>query len=189
MNTKIILIVAFSYLYVFFEIMMSRIGRRNRTIEKTSDKGSFWVLIVTIAIGYAISFGMGASHNGRMAPWNTFFAIGIILVLIGLYIRVKSILELKQQFTYNVTKIENHELIDKGWYGIIRHPGYLGQLIIFLGIATSMSNWLSILGMMLPVLAGFIYRINVEEIFMTEQLGQKYVEYKNRTKRLIPWIY
>lgn len=189
MDIKIILIIAFSYMYVFFEIAMSRIGKRNRTVEKTSDKGSFWVLILTIAIGYAVAFRLGASHTGRMAPWNTFFSMGVLLVIVGLYIRINSIVALKKQFTYNVTKIENHQLIETGWYRVIRHPGYLGQLIIFLGIAISISNWWSIVGMMLPVLAGFIYRIYVEEKFMQEQFGHKYAEYKQRTNRLIPWIY
>ncbi len=189
MNIKIILIIAFSYLYVFFEIIMSRIGKRNRTIEKTSDKGSIWILVLTIFIGYAISFRLGASSLGRMAPWNTYFAMGTVLIIIGLYIRISSILALKQQFTFTVTKMENHELVETGWYKHIRHPGYLGQLVIFLGIATAMSNWLSITGMMLPVMAGFLYRIHVEEKFMKEQMGQKYLDYKKHTKRLIPKIY
>ena len=189
MYIKIILILAFSYLYVFFEILMSRIGRRNKTIEKSSDKGSIWVLIIAIFIGYTISSRLAASSTGRLAPWNTYFAIGSVLILIGLYIRISSILALKQQFTYTVTKMENHELIVTGWYRYIRHPGYLGQLIIFLGIATAMSNWLSVAGMMLPVLAGFIYRIRVEEKFMREQMGQKYLDYQKRTSRLIPKIY
>jgi protein-S-isoprenylcysteine O-methyltransferase len=96
---------------------------------------------------------------------------------------------LKQQFTYTVTKIENHELIEKGLYKSIRHPGYLGQLIIFTGISTLLSNWLSIVLMIIPVLLGYIYRIRVEEKFMIEQMGEKYLDYQNRTKRLIPMIY
>jgi protein-S-isoprenylcysteine O-methyltransferase Ste14 len=111
------------------------------------------------------------------------------MVIVGLFIRIRSILILKQHFTYTVTKIEGHELIQTGFYKSIRHPGYLGQLLIFTGIATSMSNWLSILLMIIPVLIGFVYRISVEERFMTEQLGQKYLDYQKRTKRLIPKIY
>jgi len=38
-------------------------------------------------------------------------------------------------------------------------------------------------------LFGYIYRIRTEERFMTEQLGQKYIDYQKRTKRLIPLIY
>ena len=74
-------------------------------------------------------------------------------------------------------------------YKSIRHPGYLGQIVIFIGISTSMSNWLSIVLMMIPIALGYGYRIEVEERFMTEQMGEYYLNYKNRTKRLIPMIY
>jgi protein-S-isoprenylcysteine O-methyltransferase Ste14 len=96
---------------------------------------------------------------------------------------------LKKQFTYTVTKIENHDLIATGLYKNIRHPGYLGQLIIFIGISTCLSNWLSILLMIIPVLLGYLHRINIEEKFMVEQMGQKYLDYQKRTKKLIPTIY
>ena len=43
---------------------------------------------------------------------------------------------LRQYFTYSVAKVEDHKLIETGLYKNIRHPGYLGQLLIFLGIST-----------------------------------------------------
>jgi protein-S-isoprenylcysteine O-methyltransferase Ste14 len=189
MNPKLILIIAFSYLYVVFEMLMSRRQKRGRTIETSSDQGSIWVLIFSIFVGYALSFSIGATTLGRIHHWDAFFAVGAFLVTTGLFIRIGSILTLKKHFTYTVTTIEHHELIETGLYRTIRHPGYLGQLIIFLGVAISMSNWLSVLGMMLPVTTGFLYRISVEEDFMQEQLGQKYVEYRRRTHRLIPTLY
>ena len=88
-----------------------------------------------------------------------------------------------------MTEIENHELIETGLYKYIRHPGYLGQLVIFLGISTSLSNWLSVLFMIFSVLIGYAYRITIEERFMKKQMGQKYIDYQKRTKRLIPLIY
>jgi protein-S-isoprenylcysteine O-methyltransferase Ste14 len=189
MNIKLILIISFSILYGLFEIYMSKRQQGKREISKSGDKGSIWLLIITISIGYWLSFIMAATKIGRIYHWNTFFVIGSILTIIGLIIRVTSILILKQQFTYRVTKIEDHELIESGLYRIIRHPGYLGQLIIFLGISTSLSNWLSILLMIVPVLLGYLNRIIVEEKFMIEQMGQKYIDYQKRTKRLIPMIY
>jgi protein-S-isoprenylcysteine O-methyltransferase Ste14 len=189
MNTKLILIIAFSILYGLFEIIMSRRQQSKRKISTSGDKGSIWLLTISISIGYWLSFIIAATRIGRIYHWNIFFVIGSILALTGLIIRVTSILQLKQQFTYTVTKIENHELIETGLYKIIRHPGYLGQLIIFLGISTCLSNWLSILLMIIPVLLGYLNRINVEEKFMVEQMGQKYLDYKKRTNRLIPTIY
>jgi len=124
-----------------------------------------------------------------MHDWNNFFAIGVALFVIGLLIRVHSLLTLRQYFTYSVAKVKNHKIIATGLYKFIRHPGYLGQLIIFIGISTSMSNWLSILLMMTPVTLGYLYRIKVEEKFMTDQLGEDYRNYQERTKRIIPMLY
>ena len=189
MNIKLILIIAFSILYGLLEIIMSRRPQDNRKISESGDRGSIWLLTISITIGYWLSFIIASGKIGRIYHWNTFFVTGSILVLTGLIIRVTSILQLKQQFTYTVTKIKNHELIETGLYKIIRHPGYLGQLIIFLGISVCLSNWLSILLMMIPVLLGYLNRINVEEKFMIEQMGQIYLDYRKRTKKLIPGIY
>jgi protein-S-isoprenylcysteine O-methyltransferase Ste14 len=189
MNTKLIIIIAFSTLYGLFEIYMSRRQQGRREISKSGDKGSIWLLIISISAGYWLSFIIASTKIGRVYHWNTFFAIGSVLALIGLIIRVTSILTLKQHFTYTVTQIEDHELIETGLYKNIRHPGYLGQLIIFLGIAVTLSNWLSVLLMCIPVLLGFLNRINVEEKFMVEQMGKKYIDYQKRTKRLIPSVY
>jgi protein-S-isoprenylcysteine O-methyltransferase Ste14 len=189
MNIKLILIITFSIFYGLFEIFMSRRPQDKSEISKSGDKGSLWLLTISISVGYWLSFILASTKVGRIYNWNTFFVIGSVLVLIGLIIRVTSILTLKQQFTYRVTRIENHKLVETGLYKYIRHPGYLGQLIIFLGISTCLSNWLSVLLMIIPVLLGYLNRIKVEEKFMVEQLGQNYQDYKKRTKKLIPAIF
>jgi protein-S-isoprenylcysteine O-methyltransferase Ste14 len=43
--------------------------------------------------------------------------------------------------------------------------------------------------MMIPVTIGYIYRIKVEERFMIEQMGASYLDYQERTKRMIPMLY
>jgi len=163
--------------------------KRKQDVVKSGDKASIWILFIFIGIGYFLSFRIGATKFGRIYHWDTFFTIGAIMVMTGMTIRIKSILTLKQHFTYTVTKIENHELIETGLYKIVRHPGYLGQLLIFTGTAVSMSNWLSFILMTIPVLCGYMYRIKVEEQFMIKQMGQTYADYQKRTKRLIPMIY
>ena len=189
MDTKIIIIIGFSYLYGFFEVFMNLRQRGKSIVTTSSDKGSLWLLYILITIGYAFSFSIGAIKIGRMNHWDAFFAVGAGLTVIGLIIRILSILTLKQYFTYSVAQVEKHKLIETGLYKFIRHPGYLGQLLIFAGISISLSNWLSILLMLIPVTIGYIYRIKVEERFMLEQMREDYLNYQKRTKRIIPMIY
>jgi protein-S-isoprenylcysteine O-methyltransferase Ste14 len=188
-DSKIIIIIAVSYLYGFFEVFMNLRQRSKNKVATSSDKSSLWWLYGLITAGYALSFSIGATKIGRIYSWNSFFAFGMAMVVIGLTIRIHSILTLKRYFTYSVAKVENHELIETGLYKFIRHPGYLGQIIIFIGISTSISNWLSILVMVISITFGYLYRINVEERFMMEQMGDIYLDYQKRTKRLIPMIY
>jgi protein-S-isoprenylcysteine O-methyltransferase Ste14 len=189
MDIKLILIIGFSYLYGFFEVFMNLRQRGRGQVASSGDKGSLWLLYGSITVGYCLSFAIGATKIGRMPGWDTFFVIGFALVTIGLIIRIYSILTLRQFFTYSVAKVAGHELIETGLYKVIRHPGYLGQLLIFIGLALSLSNWLSVVVMTLPIAFGYGYRIRVEEKFMREQLGQKYLEYQQRTKRIIPMLY
>lgn len=163
--------------------------KRNREITHSGDKGSIWILLFLIAIGYSLSFSIGSLHIGRIYHWNALFALGVSLILLGLIIRIISISTLKQHFTYTVTKIENHILIESGLYKHIRHPGYLGQIVIFIGTATALSNWLSIILMFIPVFIGYSYRIFIEEKFLVELMGQEYIDYQKRTNKLIPKVY
>lgn len=189
MNLKLIIILVITYSYGLFELFMGVKQKRKGNIEKSGDKSSVWMLVILIAFGYFFSFLIASTKTGRIYHWNTFFTIGMIMTTLELAIRITSILTLKKQFTYTVTKIENHELIERGLYKFILHPAYLGQLIIFAGISTALSNWVSIIFMMIPVSIGFIYRITIEEKFLKEQMGQQYMDYQKRTKRLIPMIY
>jgi protein-S-isoprenylcysteine O-methyltransferase Ste14 len=188
-DPKIIIIIAISYLYGLFEVLVNLQQRGRSKVTSSGDKSSLWLLYGLITVGYALSFSVGATKTGRVYPWNIFFAIGMTLVAAGLAVRIHSILTLKQFFTYSVSKVENQKIIETGLYKFIRHPGYLGQLMIFIGISTSISNWLSVLAMMIPVTVGYLYRIRVEERFMIEQLGGDYLNYQERTKRIIPMIY
>ncbi|HEY5122634.1 MAG TPA: isoprenylcysteine carboxylmethyltransferase family protein [Ignavibacteria bacterium] len=184
-----IIIIGFSILYGLFENLMNLRQRSKGNVTNSGDKGSLWLLYISISVGYFLSFSIGATKTGRIYHWDTFFVIGFVLIAIGLIIRILSILTLKQYFIYSVAKVENHKLVETGLYKRIRHPGYLGQLIIFLGISISLSNWLSIVLMMIPITSGYLYRIVTEEKFMIEQMGENYLNYKHRTKRLIPMIY
>jgi protein-S-isoprenylcysteine O-methyltransferase Ste14 len=189
MNPKIIVIITIAYLYGFFEYYLSFRQRQKTKIVRKGDKGSLWVLFISITIGYLLSFSIATTKIGRIYHWNILFTLGILIIIFGLIIRLVSIRTLNQYFTYSVAKAENHEIIEKGVYKYIRHPGYLGQLLIFTGISISLSNWLSVILMSLSTLIGYMNRIKVEEKFMIEQMGVKYSDYQMRTKKLIPKFY
>jgi len=79
--------------------------------------------------------------------------------------------------------------VRRGLYGRIRHPGYLGSLLIFSGLGFSFQNWLSAAALIALSVGGFLYRIHVEERVLAATFGREYDEYARETKRLVPGVY
>jgi protein-S-isoprenylcysteine O-methyltransferase Ste14 len=92
-------------------------------------------------------------------------------------------------FTVDVTIQENHKIIDKGVYKIVRHPSYLGSLVSFIGFGISLNNWISLIIIIIPITIAFIHRIKIEEQLLLKQFEVDYSEYMKKTYRLLPKIY
>jgi protein-S-isoprenylcysteine O-methyltransferase Ste14 len=58
-----------------------------------------------------------------------------------------------------------------------------------LGVGLAMTNWASLLTLLLCVFSGHLYRVSVEEKALIKTIGQPYIEYMQHTKRFIPWVF
>jgi protein-S-isoprenylcysteine O-methyltransferase Ste14 len=114
---------------------------------------------------------------------------GLIIILLGMLLRFVSIRTLGRFFTVDIAVHKDQKIIKTGIYRYIRHPAYASSLMEFIGFGLSLNNWISLLVVIIPVTAAFIYRIKVEEELLKEKFGDEYSEYMNSTYRLFPWIY
>lgn len=136
---------------------------------------------------FGISIKFFLEFPGIESDWLGYS--GLLLIVIGMIIRYTALRTLGRFFTVNLSIHENHKLVDHGLYKYIRHPSYSGSLLSFLGFSLSLSNWLSMIIIFVPVFISFLCRIRVEESLLLEQFGLKYEDYIKKTKRLIPLIY
>lgn len=80
-------------------------------------------------------------------------------------------------------------MVQSGPYRLIRHPSYLGGLISMLGLGLALGSWAAVALVVGLPLAGYLYRMQVEEQALVEGIGEPYREYMRHTKRLIPFVY
>lgn len=83
---------------------------------------------------------------------------------------------------------EDQQVVDKGLYGVVRHPMYAATLLLFLTAPLILASGWSLLIMLLyiPIV---VKRIRNEEKVLEQELTG-YEEYKRRVRwRLIPWIW
>jgi protein-S-isoprenylcysteine O-methyltransferase Ste14 len=126
----------------------------------------------------------GAAFTSGRRP---LFYLGLALMVIGMAFRWYAIRVLGRSFTYTVATRPDQTVVQAGPYRWIRHPSYTGALLTILGVLICMTNPLGFLGL-IPPLAGYAYRIRIEERTLVQNLGEPYRAYMKRTKRLIPFV-
>lgn len=137
--------------------------------EKTSIKffKSFQFLISIVS---SIEFAV-LSENRNLLVLN--MAFGLLLVITGIYLRIKAIKTLGIYWSYNIKILAEHKIGETGIYKFIKHPAYLGNIYI-LGIFL-ISNLYYTITISCIFLAFFsIYRIKKENRLLSE------IEYVNR---------
>ena len=114
------------------------------------------------------------------------FWLGFTLVLVGIALSLAARVSLGGNWSGIVTLKQDHELIRKGPYRLVRHPIYTGILTAILGSAIAQGEVRSILAAAL-VAAAFVRKIGVEEEFLTQEFGAAYERYRREVPALIPF--
>jgi protein-S-isoprenylcysteine O-methyltransferase Ste14 len=94
---------------------------------------------------------------------------------------------LGRHWSGTVTLKEDHELIERGPYCIVRHPIYTGLLVMYLATAVSLGRIGGLIGVPL-VFASFWIKLRAEESVMLKQFPGPYAAYQQRVKRIIPFL-
>jgi protein-S-isoprenylcysteine O-methyltransferase Ste14 len=180
----------FVYVWSGVEIYLHVKQRKQNRAQASHDMGSLKLIFGAIAVGYSIGIPFAFSPYGQIEWGKPYLSIlGLLIIVAGVFIRFTAIKTLNKYFTYTVKIQEQHELIEKGLYRYVRHPAYLGELLIFFGTGLAFANWISLVSLFGCPFVAFSVRINVEEKVLSEHFAARYEEYRKRTWRLIPWLY
>ena len=188
---------AFALLGVLLLGELPTLGQR-RPGSRGADRGSYAALTALMAAGYWAAFNFAgrsagdpafrAAHAGvYFGPWSSW--LGALLTIGGTIFRQWAIRTLGRFFTRSVRVSSDQTVVQDGPYRWLRHPSYTGAALAAAGIGLALGNAVSLACLLVAVLAGFGYRIHVEEKALLEALGEPYRAYRARTKRLIPFVW
>ena len=166
----------------------AKAARKEASVQ---DRGSMGILIGLQWVGIALNFALGGLFPTAAILWHrtALFFIGVTLILLGVALRWYAIWTLGSYFTRDVAVSADQKVVQSGPYRYIRHPAYSGTFLTMLGVGLAMTNWASLVVLLVCVLAGHMYRVRVEEKALSQSIGQSYVEYMHRTKRFIPLMF
>jgi protein-S-isoprenylcysteine O-methyltransferase Ste14 len=123
------------------------------------------------------------------APYLPRQCLAFVLAGGGLGLRFAAINSLGRLFSTRVQIHSNHQLITSGPYRAIRHPSYSGILLAFAGAGIAFGDVLALLILLIPGFMVINARVELEEQWLTRAFGEQYLNYCQRTQKLIPLVY
>jgi len=160
--------------------------RRHGTRIKRKDDVSYLLINASMFVSIFIAFAFASSGIARLPSWV--FYSGIVLMVFGISLRQWSIAVLGRFFSSIVAIQEGQKVVENGPYRLVRHPAYTGTFLILAGVGLALQSWGAILLLALMFGLAFGYRMYLEEGVLISELGDEYIQYSKRTKRLIPYV-
>ena len=176
--------------FLFLRIKKDGEDKRFRTIKPSASRFfmtwtllGLWVSLCSMCALTAIS-----SEGGIIL--NLFFYLGVAIFIFGFAIEI---IADKQKSKFRSVEANKDSFITTGLWAKSRHPNYLGEILLWLGVAvisiSSLSGW-QYLTLISPIFT-YLLLVYVSGVRMLEDMGDKkwghneeYIKYKSTTPRL-----
>jgi protein-S-isoprenylcysteine O-methyltransferase Ste14 len=186
----VVFLVSVSTIGVYLSIKDPALLERRKKIGPKEEQSPAQKIIMSLALlsNFLLLIMCALDHRfgwSRMPEWVNLLGDG--LVALGLYINLLVFRE-NSFGGSTVEKFEGQTVISTGPYSLVRHPMYVGVLIMVLGVPLALGSWwgLAILLLTVPML---MWRITDEEKMLATELAG-YSDYTQKVHyRLVPGLW
>jgi protein-S-isoprenylcysteine O-methyltransferase Ste14 len=169
--------------------------RRAKRVRVVTDRRSASEIVglaaalfgLAILPGFYVATGIPESADYPARWWAV--VLGAIIFASALWVFRRSHKELGRNWSITLEIRDRHALVSGGPYAVVRHPMYTSFMLMGLGQAFLLSNWVAGLAGLIGFAVLFFLRVDKEERMMLENFGPQYRAYMERTKRIIPYLY
>ena len=112
--------------------------------------------------------------------------LGVALTVLGIAFSLWAMVTLGRHYDLVLEVHQDHELVRRGHYRLVRHPLYTGLGLHFAGACLATGNLLLIVGTLLVTYPAFYLRARAEERLLLEQFGAQYEKYAQEVPMLVP---
>ena len=174
----------------FFVVWVLAALFTKRTVYHQSGARNLSYMLPIVLGWYLVFRGyrFGSPFNLHLIPQTEAILVAAALFClagVGLCLWARAVLG--RNWSGTVTLKENHELIVRGPYQFVRHPIYTGLLIMILGTWMEQAHLAGLIGFVLVFISLWIKSSGEEEL-MLQQFPDQYPAYRQRVKRIIPFL-
>ena len=164
--------------------VMSAVERPKSYLQKVPPNVSALILF----IGVLGLFEIGTLNYEEFKDLMYLRIIGLVIFVAGSWLQVKSFKSLGESYSQEVVVLKKHEIKITGYYKLIRHPQYLGQIISDIGLGLALLSYAVLISVVVFELPLFIMRARLEEKILLKHFSEQYSTYKKKAGFFIPFV-
>ena len=130
------------------------------------------LVMVVLAISFAVNMIL---INIKPPVAKELVVVGYVTLGIGAFLFMLSVITLRRKGISHV--------IDSGIYGMVRHPMYLGGMIMFLSHAFFGQNWIIITSTAVGIACCYLLMLSGDQRNI-QKFGEDYLRYMKRVPRM-----
>jgi len=180
--------ICFAVFYVYWIVAAFWV---KRAVEKQSRRQRL-LLVLAMSVAFLLIRRSGVFGTyADVILWGRTLALDVIcdaMVLAGLIVVLWARAVLGSNWSGSVVFRENHELIERGPYGYVRHPIYSGVFLMILGTAILAGRVGGFVAFVV-IFVGLWIKSRQEERLLTRHFPEAYENYRGRVKGLVPFVF
>jgi protein-S-isoprenylcysteine O-methyltransferase Ste14 len=152
-----------------------------RTVQKVVIAASF-LLVPGVMVFSVLDHRSGWS--------NVPAAVSVVgLALVGIGLTLSQLVVIQNGYAAaTITVEQSQQIVSTGLYGLVRHPLYVGVIMMMTGVPLALGSWWGVF-ILVPCLLGLVVRITDEEKMLEQELAG-YREYEQKVRyRLVPLVW
>jgi protein-S-isoprenylcysteine O-methyltransferase Ste14 len=113
--------------------------------------------------------------------------IGLTVYILFSWIQIWAYKSMGENYAQEILIFKDHRLIEKGPFGIVRHPQYISQILLDLGAGIATLSYI-LIPLALIELPLLILRAALEEKLLAKNFKDTFDSYKKKTGFMIPFV-
>jgi protein-S-isoprenylcysteine O-methyltransferase Ste14 len=178
-------------LLAFAGPMVLSVTRRSGGLEtRARQSGSDRAPLVANLAAFGVYLPALLVFSGTCASSSALLlaSSGALLGVIGAIVVLRSRIELGTAWSFVPQADRGTGFVTSGPYRLVRHPIYLGFVLLTMGEALAFGSWPALIVVLCGIVPTFVWRARAEETLLSRIFGERYLVYRRRTKMIIPYL-
>jgi len=161
-------------------VLVSELEKQGNFLFKY--RGQFPIVLFILAIPF-----LYFTDPVNPIKYENYTILAVVLSFLGFFIRAYTIGTTPRDTSGRNTKKQVAEVLNRsGVYSMLRHPLYLGNYFMWIGIVVFTFNWYFVLIVSLLYWVYYERIMFAEERFLERKFGQKYLDWAGQISAFIP---